>query len=238
MRQFTTFGPDHLITLLIVAGLSLVVIFAARRWTVSKKSWLGRILGSLLLGYVLVIYSQKGTAGELSWQYSLPLELCHWVLFACAFTLFRPNQLGFEISYYWGFAGTLQATLTPDIAEGFPSWEFVQFFWAHAGILLAIVFFLAVERFRPRTRSVLRMLLAVNAYAVIVGILDWIFGWNYGYLCLKPVKPSLLDYLGPWPWYLVSLELIALASFLLLDLPWRWGERDHRGGANTQSGKS
>ena len=33
--------------------------------------------------------------------------------------------------------------------------------------------------------------------------------------------PSLLDFLGPWPWYLLSLELIALVSFFLLDLPWR-----------------
>ena len=192
---------------------------------------MGRVLGSLLLGYVVVIYAQKARAGELSWQYSLPLELCHWVLFACVFTLFRPSQLGFEISYYWGLAGTLQATLTPDIAEGFPSWEFIQFFWAHAGILLAIVFFIAGRDLRPRPGSILRVFLAVNIYAVTVGIVDWIFGWNYGYLCLKPVNPSLLDYLGPWPWYLLSLEAIALASFFLLDLPWRWKKGIHRGNA-------
>ena len=69
------------------------------------------------------------------------------------------------------------------------------------------------------------MLLAANVYGIVVGTLDWIFGWNYGYLCAKPVMPSLLDYLGPWPWYLLSIEAIAFVSFLLLELPFKALER-------------
>ena len=65
------------------------------------------------------------------------------------------------------------------------------------------------------------MLLAVNFYAVAVGVFDVVFHWNYGYLCRKPTNPSLLDLLGSWPWYIVSLEGIAAVSFWLLDLPWR-----------------
>jgi hypothetical integral membrane protein (TIGR02206 family) len=161
-----------------------------------------------------------GIAGNLRWAYSLPLELCHWVLIAAVIGLVRPSQLSSEITYFWGAAGTLQATLTPDITEGFPSWEFIQFFWSHGGILLATVYFIA-RGFRPRRGSVLRMMLALNVYAAVVGIIDAVLGWNYGYLCAKPLQPSLLDFLGPWPWYLLWVELIALASFLLLDLPWK-----------------
>lgn len=35
----------------------------------------------------------------------------------------------------------------------------------------------------------------------------------------KPSNGSLLDYLGAWPWYLISLEIVAFVLFLLLYLP-------------------
>jgi uncharacterized membrane protein YwaF len=65
------------------------------------------------------------------------------------------------------------------------------------------------------------MMIVLNGYALTVGVVDGITGWNYGYLCRKPAETSLLDWLGPWPWYLLSLECIALGTFFLLDLPWR-----------------
>ena len=79
----------------------------------------------------------------------------------------------------------------------------------------------AAEGMRPRPGAVTRMMLALNAYAVSVGALDLLFGWNYGYLRHGPAHASLLRYLGPWPWYLLSVEAIAFTLFLLLDLPWK-----------------
>ncbi len=218
--SFEPFGKQHVATLGILLLTGFAVVWLARRGSTSQQAWLGRALGLVLFSYAVVVYIQKGLAGELSWEYTLPLELCHVVLFACVVSLFRPTPLLSEIAYFWGAAGTLQATLTPELGEGFPSWEFVLFFWSHGGILLAITFLIA-QGFRPRPRAVLRMLVAVNGYALAIGAVDAAFGWNYGYLCRKPARPSLLDFLGPWPWYLLSLELVALLSFCLLDLPFR-----------------
>ncbi len=218
---FHPFDVQHLITLAVLLLLGWLIVLASKRLSPGLRVWVGRVIAVALLSYAGVTYVQKGLAGELSFDYVLPLELCHWVLIAAFFTLLHPNQTASEIAYFWGFAGTLQATLTPDIARGFPSWEYVEFFWSHGAILLAIVYIIAGQGFRPRKGSPLRMLLAVNIYAVVVGAIDWHFQWNYGYLCQKPVGPSLLDYLGPWPWYILSGEGIAFASFLLLDLPWK-----------------
>jgi hypothetical integral membrane protein (TIGR02206 family) len=223
-REFSILGVQHLtvLALLCLVGLGLVRL---RNWAERRREVVGKVIGLALLGYAAAIYGQKAVAGELSWDSSLPLEFCHWVLAACVFSLFRRSQTGTELAYYWGLAGTLQATLTPDINHGFPSWEFVQFFWSHGGILLALVFLCFARNFSPRPDAVLRMFVGVNVYALAVGSTDALFGWNYGYLCEKPVNPSLLDYLGPWPWYLIVLEGIALASFVVLDLPWRLRRR-------------
>ncbi len=220
-EAFRPFDFQHVFTLAILVALGSLIVSVSRRASDAVRSWIGRGLAALLLGYAAVAYVQKGLAHELSFDYALPLELCHWVLIACFVSLLRPLQISSEIAYFWGFAGSLQATLTPEISQGFPSWEFIEFFWSHGGILLAIVFIIGAQRFRPRRGSILRMMLALNAYAIVVGTVDALFGWNYGYLCHKPLRPSLMDYLGPWPWYLVSLEGIALASFALLILPWK-----------------
>lgn len=35
----------------------------------------------------------------------------------------------------------------------------------------------------------------------------------------KPDDPSLLDLIGPWPWYILSLEGVALVMCVILYLP-------------------
>ncbi len=220
-EAFHAFDAQHLITLAVIAALCVLVFLVARKADVSGRKCLGRVIGFALLGYVLCLYAQQAIEHLLSWEYSLPLELCNVVLAVCIIALFWPSRLATEIAYFWGLGGVLQATLTPDLARGFPSWDFFLFFWSHGATLLAIVFLISIRGFRPRKGSVVRMMVALNIYALVVGTVNAILGWNYGYLCRKPAMPSLMDFLGPWPWYLLSIELIALVTFLLLDLPWR-----------------
>jgi hypothetical integral membrane protein (TIGR02206 family) len=180
---------------------------------------LGHALAALVVGYAVARYIQLGLADGLSWEYSLPLELCHWVMIACVIAMYSPNRLAHEIAYFWGLGGTLQAVLTPEVFESFPSWEYIQFFWGHGAVLLSVVYIMTAKKFRPSPGCVLRMMIAVNVYAAGVGTVNALFGWNYGYLCRPPLRPSLIDYLGPWPWYILSLEGIALLIFCLLNLP-------------------
>jgi uncharacterized membrane protein YwaF len=63
----------------------------------------------------------------------------------------------------------------------------------------------------------------------VVGAVDAVFGWNYGYLCRTPAGASLLNYLGPWPWYIASVTAIATGAFWLLSLPWRNAQVEQAG---------
>lgn len=218
---FHLFGPDHLAALGITLALCLWIAAAARRLPETLRRRMGQGLGLVLLAYGVAFYYVTITRTGWTWEWSLPLNICDWVLVACLLALFRRDPLAFELAYFWGLAGTLQGLLTPDLRSGFPTFRYFHFFWGHSGILVAIVWMVAAEGMRPRPGAVARMMLALNVYAVSVGALDTLFGWNYGYLRHGPAHASLLRYLGPWPWYLLSVEIIALALFTLLDLPWR-----------------
>jgi uncharacterized membrane protein YwaF len=66
------------------------------------------------------------------------------------------------------------------------------------------------------------------AYAALVGAVDAIAGANYMYLRAKPPSPTLLDVLGPWPWYILVAGLIGFVLFALLDAPFRMAKEAGR----------
>jgi hypothetical integral membrane protein (TIGR02206 family) len=234
--EFHELSGEHVAAVALILALGLAIAWAARRWSPPRQAALGRVLGVGIILYVLVVYIQLGMARALRPEYALPLELCHWVLIACVVSLFHPNRFTAEIAYFWGLAGTLQAILTPDISQTFPSLEFILFFWGHGGPLLAIVFIVLAQGFRPARGSVVRMLLTLNLYGLVAGAVDAAFGWNYGYLCRKPAQRSMLDLLGPWPCYLLSLEVVALVSFSFLYMPW-WIYQRQGPKSNVQSSR-
>jgi uncharacterized membrane protein YwaF len=51
------------------------------------------------------------------------------------------------------------------------------------------------------------------------GLVNWALGTNFGFLAHKPVNPSLLDAMGPWPFYILGQALLALLFFVLLTIP-------------------
>jgi hypothetical integral membrane protein (TIGR02206 family) len=74
----------------------------------------------------------------------------------------------------------------------------------------------------PRRNVVLRVALITIIYVLLVGAVDASTGVNYMYLRSKPQSASLLDLLGPWPFYIGWATLVGLGLFLILDAPFRW----------------
>jgi hypothetical integral membrane protein (TIGR02206 family) len=90
---------------------------------------------------------------------------------------------------------------------------------AHGLIIIAMVYMTAIEGFRPTWKSLWKTMLLINIYLVVVTGINVLLGSNYMYTLHKPATASLLDHMGPWPWYLLSGEMVALAMFTLLFLP-------------------
>jgi hypothetical integral membrane protein (TIGR02206 family) len=143
-------------------------------------------------------------------------------LVIAALACWRPQwQIGVELTYFWGPAGTLQAVVTPDLSVSFPHLNFFEFILGHLGIVIAALYLVVSLGVEPRRGSVPRVVAITAAYTAFVGVVDWLTGGNYMYLSRVPTHSWLLSALGPWPWYIVSAAGVAVVLLLILDAPFR-----------------
>lgn len=152
---------------------------------------------------------------------SLPLHLCDLIALLLAAALLTNRQRLVEIGYLWGLTGTVQGLITPGLEYDFPAPEYFAFFGQHGCIPAVAAGLVFGAGLRPQPGALWRALGWLNVYLVIIIALNCLLSTNYGYLNAKPDQASLLNFLGPWPWYLLSLEAIALGFFYLLLLPFR-----------------
>jgi hypothetical integral membrane protein (TIGR02206 family) len=222
--NFNLFGPVHIFILLSIPALAAALAMCVRLGLPAKRVRLG--LTILVLLSSIGWYGYLAARGWLKFPESLPLELCDATLLLTGIALLTLNPLSIDLAYYGALAGTSMALLTPDLWEPFPSFSTVQFFVAHGLSIVAVLFLIGTNQARPRPGSVWRAMLGVNVFAAVVDGFNVIFGTNYMYLRAKPENVSLLDYLGPWPWYILSGEAVALLLFVLLWLPFRHERSD------------
>jgi hypothetical integral membrane protein (TIGR02206 family) len=221
-RPFVLFGPDHLVALGLTALVAVLLVMAIRRDRSRRASRIvGPAFAALIAGAIAVYVGWLWRAGTLDLKDILPLHLCDLLLVIAMVALFSRRPLPSELLYYWGGAGTLMALLTPDVRWGFPHERFVVFFGFHAVVVIAAAIVTFGYGAIPRPGSVWRVYLFTNAYALVVFLVNRAWGTNYLFLSRKPRGATLLDWFGPWPWYILVADVVALGLFLLLEVPWR-----------------
>ncbi|MGD0734660.1 MAG: TIGR02206 family membrane protein [Terracidiphilus sp.] len=218
--NFQLLGPAHLAILGAVPILAGLLAYAQSKLAPGSRSLRFGLAYFILLD-AAVYYGYMIAHDQLTFPDHLPLELCDASLCLIIIALFTLNKTVFDLAYYGALAGATMALLTPNLWEPFPSFSTIQFFVDH-GLIVAAALYLAWSRqARPRKGSVLRAMVAVNIYAACVGAFDYFYKTDYMYLRAKPPNASLLDVLGPWPWYIAAAEGVACFVFLLLYLPFR-----------------
>jgi len=225
---FVLFAPSHLATLAVVALAVLALPLAGRRLPAAAQRRVAVTMALVMVVGRLADTLMRRLAWGVPIREQLPLHLCGILAFVCAWMLWRESYPTFEIAYFWGLAGTTQALVTPDLPVGFPHAGYLAFFANHALLLVSVAWGMAVLGFRPRPRSIVKAWLAVNVYAALVAPVNLLLDTNYLYLRRKPAGASLLDHFGPWPWYLLALEAVALVLFAFCYLPWALADRGRR----------
>jgi hypothetical integral membrane protein (TIGR02206 family) len=221
-RDFQPYGAAHLTAICLTITLPFVLAAIVRRAS-SPVRWERAIVISLsillALNYVAYLMLVR-QFGVVSWQQVLPLQLCDWGMVAVIVAMLSGNQRWFEVAYFWGLGGTLQAVLTPNLPYGFPDFRFFSFFISHCGIIVGVIFLMLMHRYRPYPMSIVRTFAWSELYFVVTMVADWYTGFNYGFLLHKPEAFSILSFLSDWrPLYLLELHGLALIFFAGLYAP-------------------
>lgn len=221
---------EHLLAVVAIAICAAVLVAAARLRPGNWTQIAGFALAVLLVGAELGwwIYLAASGAKDADLGTALPLQLCDAGIFIAAIALVLRTQILVEMTYFWGLAGTIQAVITPDLPDHFPKFPYFQYYVAHGGIVTAALFLVVGLGRWPRRDAVVRVLAITVVYTLLVGAIDAATGADYMFLRAKPSSGSLLDLLGPWPWYLVWAALIGVALLLVLDAPFRLLRRRSR----------
>jgi hypothetical integral membrane protein (TIGR02206 family) len=222
--RFVVFSSTHFITVALGCALLVILLLGARRSPVTAQP----LARGVLAFFCLAAYAYSQLAWStcdhpLDLENILPFHLCDIAGFLAGYALLTRKPWAQELTYYWGLAATLQALITPAITYTCPHFTFFSFFFHHFAIVGAALFIAICDGWRPLKpwwRSPMRAFFSVNLYLIFAVIMNVILDTNFGYLAHPPLNPSLIDHLGPWPYYILSIEVIALLLFILLTLPW------------------
>jgi len=220
---FQLFGPSHIGALIVIAMAAAFLVRQCRKDLEGTQAKVGICILTFLCFAIYpmnqAFLSIIGGSDELN--NLLPFHLCDIAAIICGFAILTRRPLLCELAYFWGLAGTLQGLLTPDLNHDFPSPVYILFFLHHGAVVITALLLPLGLGWRPRHGAFLRVFLWVLIYAAAAFLLNFVLGTNFGYLMHKPEHASLLDIMGPWPWYIVILIAMAGLLFYLLSFPFR-----------------
>ncbi len=221
-------GFGHLLAIGITVAAAVILPAGARlrpgRWTTGFSWGLALLLLANEVGWQLVWWRHAFGFGPWSASRTLPLYVCDAAALVGSAALLSRGWVLAEITWYWAMAGTLQGIATPDHPIAFFSYDWLEFYTDHIGVVVAATWLVFGLGMHPRRRAALRVSAVTVAFIALVGVVDALTGGDYDYLHTNS-PPGLLHLLGPWPWYIVGATGVGLLSILLFDLPFWPGRR-------------
>ncbi|MDJ0814159.1 MAG: TIGR02206 family membrane protein [Woeseiaceae bacterium] len=223
---FELFGTGHLVYLAILAALIAFLIWG---WQVPNRKSRDRVrllIATIMLLNEIAWHSWNIGTGAWSIRENLPLHLCGISIWSTIYMLYTRDYRLYQIIFFVGLGGAAQAVITPSAGEyGLPHFRAFQTLISHGMLVLAMIFLTTIEGQRPTWMSLWKTMLALNVYLVVVTAINYALGSNYMFTLEKPHTASLFDVMGPWPWYLLAAEVLAVILFALLYLPFALSDR-------------
>lgn len=220
MPTFTMFGPQHWWALAIFTLIGIILIMIGRRNRDPRLDiFLRYFIAGILWFFLISMRLVRWWDGSFTLVRHLPIHLCGFSSILIPLLLFNKNQKLFDTLYFWGVGGATQSLLTPTLQDGFPSYYFYEFFSTHFFTIFGVLYLVFIDGLRPSMKGLFRTYWITCLMLIPIGITNWLLGSNYFFIAHKPATASLLDFMGPWPLYLLPLSLVALIIFTVVYLP-------------------
>lgn len=221
-REFTAFGLSHWVVLIVFAVGAVVLVALGREYRDALAARrVERAFAVAMLALLLVIQGHTIAAAR-SLPEAAPLHISDLVSLAAVYALWSRRHWPFALTYYWGLLLSTQALVSP-VLQGpdFPGRDFLVFWGMHLLVIWTAVYLTWGIGLRPNWHDYRTTIAVTTCWAVIALVFNSITGTNYGFLNRKPEIASVLDVLGPWPWYLVPEIALVLGAWALMTWPWQ-----------------
>ncbi len=219
--QFQLYGNAHL-NYIYLMSLSWIAVplLSIKYLTKTYQRNLAITLALLTLGVEIVDDFYRFLDPNMGWLISrdLPLHMCGLSVIATSWVLIKKNQLVFELCYFWGLGGALQAIFTPDSTNIISHFYLFAFMATHGLIVLNISYLIFVYGMVLRKWALLRAIIITELILVVMYIINLILDSNYFYLLEKPVVDNPFVF-GEWPFYLINMQIAAIFILGLINLP-------------------
>ena len=226
--EFKNFTFAHIAPILLAAG----VIYLIYRY----RNELGKSKYDTTLRYVLaftMIVSEMSYFWRLVGVEALnpnavdhlPITICGWSIVFCSYLVIGKSQSLFDVAYFWLFAGTVFALITPSAVlsmTGPTRYRYYQFWVEHTFGYISIFYMMFVHKMRPTVKSIVKsygvlLVLAIIAYVAN----DMLPGANYLFMARPESAPSILDILPKnYAVRILIMAVVVTVLFFVAYLPW------------------
>ena len=226
--EFTNFSLAHFIPLILLG----VVIFLIIRYKDKIKEFKHEKTIRMTLAFMLIICEMSyfwRLVGVPSLNPNpvdhLPITVCGWAVVFASYLMVTKSQTLFDIIYFWLFAGSIFALLTPTVITytGPTRFRYYQFWIEHIGGFIAIFYMIFVHKMRPHINSIFKSYGSLVVLCVIAFFANQLIGngANYLYMARPEAAPSILDILPPnFVLRLIIMAVAITALYGVAYLPW------------------
>lgn len=226
--EFTNFSPAHFLPILIAVGIiSLIYVGKDKIREFKEEKSIRYVLAFLLIISEMAYYWWLITLPELNPNpyNDLPITVCGWVVVFCSYMVVGKSQGLFDVSYFWLFAGSIFALITPTVIAytGPTRFRYYQFWAEHLLGYIAVFYMIFVHGMRPSIKGALKAYLALVGLAIIAYFVNTTLGQgaNYLFMARPESTPSVLDVLpAHFGLRLFIMAAVITLLFAVAYLPW------------------